>query len=78
MRAAPFSFALALPLAVSTLHAKASECGAYSGDAVRVCSAAVDATRAFHPLLGVLSTDFEDFDTTKGKFFAGLGPRVGF
>ena len=25
-----------------------------------------------------LSTEFEDFDTTKGKFFAGLGLRVGF
>jgi hypothetical protein len=25
-----------------------------------------------------LSTDFEDFDTTKGKLFAGLGLRVGF
>ena len=25
-----------------------------------------------------LSTDFEDFDTTTGKFFAGLGLRVGF
>src|SRR4051812_29218263 len=25
-----------------------------------------------------LSTDFEDFDTTRGKFFAGLGLRVGF
>jgi hypothetical protein len=25
-----------------------------------------------------LSTDFEDFDTTKGKFFAGLGLRVSF
>jgi hypothetical protein len=25
-----------------------------------------------------LSTQFEDFDTTKGKFFAGLGLRVGF
>jgi hypothetical protein len=25
-----------------------------------------------------LSTDFENFDTTKGKFFAGLGLRVGF
>ena len=24
-----------------------------------------------------LTTDFEDFDTTKGKFFAGLGLRVG-
>ena len=25
-----------------------------------------------------LSTDFEDFDTTKGKLFAGVGLRVGF
>jgi hypothetical protein len=25
-----------------------------------------------------LSTDFADFDTTKGKFFAGLGLRMGF
>ncbi|HYF39463.1 MAG TPA: hypothetical protein VD930_07255, partial [Gemmatimonadales bacterium] len=25
-----------------------------------------------------LSTDFEDFDTTKGKLFAGLGLRVSF
>jgi hypothetical protein len=25
-----------------------------------------------------LSTDFEDFDTTAGKFFAGLGLRVSF
>jgi hypothetical protein len=25
-----------------------------------------------------LSTNFEDFDTTKGKFFAGLGLRTGF
>jgi hypothetical protein len=25
-----------------------------------------------------LSTDFQDFDTTKGKFFAGLGLRLGF
>jgi hypothetical protein len=25
-----------------------------------------------------LSSDFQDFDTTRGKFFAGLGLRVGF
>jgi hypothetical protein len=25
-----------------------------------------------------LTTEFEDFDTTKGKFFAGLGLRVDF
>jgi hypothetical protein len=32
-------------------------------------------------LLGVavaLPTEFQEFDTTKGKFFAGLGLRVGF
>lgn len=54
MRAAPFAFALTLSFASSTLHAQASECVAYTGAAARVCSAAVDATRAFHPLLGVL------------------------
>jgi hypothetical protein len=54
MRAAPLPFALALSFAATTLHAQASECAAYSGDEARVCSAAVDATRAFHPLLGVL------------------------
>ena len=25
-----------------------------------------------------LNTNFQDFDTTKGKFFAGLGLRMGF
>jgi hypothetical protein len=52
MRPAPL--ALALSLAASTLHAQASECAASTGAAARICSAAVDATRAFHPLLGVL------------------------
>jgi hypothetical protein len=51
---APLSLALALSLTVSRAHAQASECAASSGDVARVCSAAVDATRAFHPLLGVL------------------------
>lgn len=54
MRTAPATFALALTLAASSLHAQAPECAAYSGNGRRVCTAAVDATRAFHPLLGVL------------------------
>lgn len=54
MRATSLTFPLALSLVASTLHAQASECSAYSGGEARVCSAAVDATRAFHPLLGAL------------------------
>ena len=34
------------------------------------------ATRAART--SMLTTDFEDIDTTQGKFFAGLGLRVGF
>ncbi len=58
MRPAPtVVLALALacfPLTAVPLYAQAAECAAYAGNAGRVCSAAVDATRAFHPLLGVL------------------------
>jgi hypothetical protein len=43
-----------LMTAVSAAHGQAAECRAFSGDAERVCTAAVDATRAFHPLLGGL------------------------
>jgi hypothetical protein len=81
MRAAPLSFTiLMLSFAASTLHAPASECAAYSGDASRVCSAAVDATRAFHPLLGVLVSGGNPVLGT-GSPLGGLGhlsvtPRV--
>ena len=34
--------------------AQAPECASYVGNAERVCSAAVDGTRAFHPLFGML------------------------
>jgi hypothetical protein len=34
--------------------AQAPECASYAGNAERVCSAAVDGTRAFHPLFGML------------------------
>jgi hypothetical protein len=46
--------ALVASLVASHLGAQAPECAAFSGSAGRVCTAAVDATRAFHPLLGVL------------------------
>lgn len=54
MRAVPLAAALAVSLGASSLHAQADECAAFGGDAARVCSAAVDASRAFHPLLGVV------------------------
>ena len=50
-------FLLALTAGVllaSEARAQASECVGFSGDASRVCTAAVDATRAFHPFLGVI------------------------
>jgi hypothetical protein len=34
--------------------AQTSECASYSGNARRVCDAAVDGTRAFHPVFGML------------------------
>ena len=39
---------------ITILHAQASECSAYSGRTGRVCSAAVDGTRALHPIAGLL------------------------
>jgi hypothetical protein len=41
--------ALAAPLLAQT-----PECSAYTGNAERVCAAAVDGTRAFHPIFGML------------------------
>ena len=54
MRAAPLVSGLFLVAAVSPLLAQTPECTGYNGDAQRVCAAAVDGTRAFHPLIGVL------------------------
>ncbi len=54
MRPTPLCCTVALAFAASTLHAQAAECGAYSGDSQRVCTAAVDATRSVHPLLGAI------------------------
>ena len=54
MRAAPLVSGLFLVALVSPLIAQTPECAVYLGDTQRVCAAAVDGTRAFHPLIGVL------------------------
>jgi hypothetical protein len=54
MRAAPLVSGLFLVAFVSPLIAQTPECSAYGGDAQRVCAAAVDGTRAFHPIMGLL------------------------
>lgn len=57
MRAARRSsacFAAAWLSLTTVVHAQASECSAYSGRTGRVCSAAVDGTRALHPIAGLL------------------------
>ncbi|MBA3522842.1 MAG: hypothetical protein H0T90_10105 [Gemmatimonadales bacterium] len=54
MRAVSVSAALLLAGLASTAGAQTAECAAYDGNTGRVCSAAVDATRAFHPVAGLL------------------------
>jgi hypothetical protein len=54
MRALHLSAGSILLVIASRAAAQAPECAAYSGNAGRVCSAAVDGTRAFHPLMGLL------------------------
>ncbi len=57
MRAAPHSFAClaAAWISLTTIvHAQAGECSDYSGRTGRVCSAAIDGTRALHPIAGLL------------------------
>jgi hypothetical protein len=54
MRAAPLVSGLFLVVGVSPVLAQTPECSAYLGSANRVCSAAVDGTRAFHPVIGLL------------------------
>ena len=53
MRAAPL-FGLFLLASASPVFAQTSECAGYVSNAQRVCAAAVDGTRAFHPVIGVL------------------------
>ncbi len=54
MRASPFAALVLVSTVTSAVRAQAPECGSLSGRAGRLCTAAVDATHAFHPLLGVL------------------------
>jgi hypothetical protein len=54
MRAAPLSAGLLLLCFATPLLAQNSECSAYTSNGRRICDAAVDGTRAFHPLIGVL------------------------
>ena len=53
MRAAPL-VGLFLLVSASPVFAQTPECAGYVSNAQRVCAAAVDGTRAFHPVIGVL------------------------
>ena len=46
--------ALCLAASAAPLLSQTSECAAFASSTRRVCSAAVDATRAFHPIAGIL------------------------
>ncbi|MEA2724709.1 MAG: hypothetical protein QOH59_2480 [Gemmatimonadales bacterium] len=54
MRAAPLVSGMFLVALVSPVLAQTPECSTYVANAQRVCAAAVDGTRALHPLIGVL------------------------
>jgi hypothetical protein len=54
MRAAPLLAGLSLIAIVLPVIAQTPECSGYVANAQRVCAAAVDGTRAFHPVVGVL------------------------
>ncbi|MBA3445700.1 MAG: hypothetical protein H0T58_12730 [Gemmatimonadales bacterium] len=54
MRAAPLIVGLSLLAPLVPVLAQTPECSAYASSAQRVCTAAVDGTRAFHPVIGVL------------------------
>ena len=54
MRAAHLVAGLLAVAYVSSVHAQTPECSGYAGNAERVCAAAVDGTRAFHPVFGML------------------------
>ena len=71
MRAAPLAGGLFLA-AVLPLHAQTPECSSYVSNAQRVCAAAVDGTRAFHPLVGVLVSGGNPTIGTGGTL-GGLG-----
>ena len=57
MRAAHVVAGLLAVAYVSSASAQTPECSGYAANAQRVCAAAVDGTRAFHPLFGMLVWD---------------------
>jgi hypothetical protein len=71
MRTAHLLAGLFLLTVVSTASAQ-TECAGYVSNAQRVCAAAVDGTRAFHPLLGVLVSGGNPTIGTAGTM-GGLG-----
>jgi hypothetical protein len=54
MRAPALVFGLLTVSWVSPAFGQTPECASYSGSAQQVCAAAVDGTRAFHPVFGML------------------------
>lgn len=54
MRATPLLAGLLVITVASAGLAQTPECSAYVGNGERVCAAAVDGTRAFHPVFGML------------------------
>jgi hypothetical protein len=54
MRAVHLVAGLFLVAIVAPALAQTPECSGYTGNAQRVCAAAVDGTRAFHPVVGLL------------------------
>jgi hypothetical protein len=61
------SIGMAVPL-----HAQTAACGPYAGTTRRVCDAAVDGTRAFHPVAGLLVSGGNPVLGTAGSL-GGLG-----
>ena len=59
-------------LALPGAAAAQNECAAYSGQAANVCNAAVDGTRLFHPVVGLLVSGGNPVIGT-AKALGGLG-----
>ena len=72
MRAAPLLAGLFLVALVSSVLAQTPECTSYVGNAERVCAAAVDGTRAFHPVVGCAGQRRKPDDRVRGHA-GGLG-----
>lgn len=72
MRTASLAAALFLLAVVSSASAQTPECTGYVANAQRVCAAAVDGTRAFHPIVGVLVSGGNPTIGTAGTL-GGLG-----